>query len=185
MHKPPPAPGHSTATAHSLDAEVAVEDDRWRSHPEIEIDVQRAIAALLSCQPELVRYPAAVTIVLSDDSRVAALNGDFRARPQPTNVLSFPAHESATEPGSPPYLGDIIIARETVEREAGDAGIPVSHHLQHLTIHGLLHLLGYDHQSSLEAELMEAVETRVLHTLGIADPYTETSDKTSPATTQN
>ena len=147
--------------------------------------MQGAVAALLICQPELVRNPAAVTIVLTDDTRVTALNADFRASPQPTNVLSFPADQSATEPGSPPYLGDIIIARETVEREAGDEGIPVAHHLQHLTIHGLLHLLGYDHQSDSEAELMEAVETRVLNTLGIADPYAEAIDRTSPATTQN
>ena len=109
--------------------------------------------------------------MLSDDARVTALNSNFRQKPTPTNVLSFPADPSATEPGEPAYLGDVIIARETLEREALEHGIPLLHHLQHLTIHGVLHLLGYDHQTEHDATLMETLETRVLASLGVADPY--------------
>jgi len=109
--------------------------------------------------------------VLSDDARVLALNATFRHKPSATNVLSFPADPGATEPGAPAYLGDVIIARETVEQEARAADIPLQHHLQHLAIHGVLHLLGYDHHTDPTADTMESIETQVLATLGVADPY--------------
>ena len=177
MTQPPPA--RSPVLVPSLDADVAIEDDRWRSlvsaeHDDIEQVVQAAAAALCASEPAIFPPASEVTILLSDDARVAVLNGSFRDKPAPTNVLSFPADPAATEPGAPRYLGDIIIARETVEREAQEQSIPVAHHVQHLAIHGLLHLLGYDHQTDTEAERMEAIETRVLASLGIADPYAAT-----------
>ena len=165
------SPAPSAPAIPALDAEIAIEDDRWRSHPDPKAAVQAAVCALVAANPAGLGQPSAATIVLSDDARVSALNATFRRQPVPTNVLSFPAAPGASEPGEPAYLGDVIIARETVEREAEAAGICLAHHLQHLTIHGVLHLLGYDHDTDARAEIMEALETQVLASLGVADPY--------------
>ena len=175
VHQPPPA--RDSATAPSLDAEVVIEDDRWRSYPDIENVVLKAANALLLCEADLIEKTVVVTVVLADDARLMALNGTFRGKPNATNVLSFPADPRATEPGEPLYLGDIILARETVESEAREQGMPVVHHVQHLTIHGLLHLFGYDHQTGTDAELMEGIETSVLKSMGIDDPYAEFSSE--------
>ncbi len=177
MTQPPPA--RTPVPVPALDADVAIEDDRWRfiassEHDDIEHLVRAAAAALCATEPLLFPSASEVTILLGDDARIAALNGSFRKKFAPTNVLSFAAEPAATEPGSPRYLGDIVIARETVEREAHELSIPVAHHAQHLAIHGLLHLLGFDHQTDTDAERMEAVETRVLASLGISDPYAAT-----------
>ena len=171
MTRPPPARSELPAAAPSVDATVAIEDDRWLEHIGIENAVTQAVDAACGAYPELFAGGGDVAVVLSSDSHVTALNGDFRGKPQPTNVLSFPADARATEPGAAPYLGDIILARETIEREAHEAGVPVAHHVQHLTIHGLLHLRGFDHQTDDDADAMEALETRVLQQLNVADPY--------------
>ncbi len=101
-----------------------------------------------------------------------ALNAGWRGKDKPTNVLSFPASPAAA-PGAalPPMLGDIVLAAETVFGEAALDGKPVEHHLSHLIVHGLLHLLGYDHETDGQAEAMEAVERRALARLAIPDPY--------------
>ena len=112
-----------------------------------------------------------VCVALSSDDQVAELNGSYRGKPAPTNVLSFPAVAMVPMEGEARFLGDIALALETLQREAGDMGVPVAHHLQHLVVHGLLHLLGYDHLTDSEAEEMEALEVRVLSSLGVADPY--------------
>ena len=106
-----------------------------------------------------------IAILLADDARVAALNASFRGKSEPTNVLSFPAAASAQE------LGDIALAFGVCAREAAEQGKSLAHHLQHLTAHGVLHLLGYDHESDVEAEAMEAKERAILAGLGVADPY--------------
>jgi probable rRNA maturation factor len=155
------------------DIEIVIEDDRWCEHPDVEAAADRAVQALrASAAPRIERLRAA-TVLLDTDAHVAALNKDFRGKPQPTNVLSFPSAMTAVQRGVPGYAGDIIIARETVEREALEMGITVVHHLQHLVIHGLLHLVGYDHIADREAAEMEALETRILATLGVADPYAD------------
>jgi probable rRNA maturation factor len=116
------------------------------------------------------RPPAEACVALSDDATVRGLNARFRGKDKPTNVLSFPALERFGE-ASPPSLGDIVLAQETIEREAAEQGVAAAHHLQHLVVHGLLHLLGFDHETEDEAQEMEGIEIEVLATLGIPNPY--------------
>jgi len=112
------------------------------------------------------RPGASLAILLTDDERLRALNGGFRGKDAPTNVLSFPA----AGPGAD-GLGDIALAFGVCAREAVVQGKTLAAHLQHLTTHGVLHLLGYDHESDAEAEAMEAKERAILAGLGVADPY--------------
>ena len=121
-----------------------------------------------------------VAILACDDARIAELNADFRGKPVPTNVLSWPSEERGAEadggaPAPPdpdePELGDIAIAWETCGREAAEFGRPVEHHVTHLLVHATLHLLGYDHMRPKDAELMERLEVEILATLGVPDPY--------------
>ncbi|MEL6768086.1 MAG: rRNA maturation RNase YbeY [Pseudomonadota bacterium] len=120
-----------------------------------------------------------IALLACDDARIASLNADFRGKPAPTNVLSWPAHPLAPPaPGAHPPaltapgpLGDVAIALETCLAEAKAAGLPLKDHVLHLILHGCLHLLGYDHQTEADAALMEDMERRQLARLGIADPY--------------
>jgi probable rRNA maturation factor len=118
-----------------------------------------------------------VGLLLCDDARMAILNERFRGRKAPTNVLSWPAFPDevpvpAGVPGEgPTFIGDIALGYETCAREAAAAGITLADHAAHLLVHGVLHLLGHDHQDEAEAETMEALESRVLSGMGIADPY--------------
>ncbi len=118
-----------------------------------------------------------ITLVLTDDAEVARLNHRFRGIEGPTNVLSFPTGEPVTgagaEDGPPIMLGDIVIALETAAREAERDGKPLDDHLQHLVVHGLLHLLGYDHQGESQAADMESLEVEILSRLGVPNPYAE------------
>lgn len=123
-----------------------------------------------------------VALLGCDDARIAELNGDFREKPKPTNVLSWPSEErGAEEPGGQPdapdpmdpELGDIAISYDTCTREALEAGKPVTDHVTHLIVHGVLHLLGYDHIRDEDATLMEQLEVEILGKLGISDPYSE------------
>jgi probable rRNA maturation factor len=112
-------------------------------------------------------------VVLASDAVVRRLNRTYRGKDRATNVLSFPFQRP---PGAGPmedgaYLGDVVLAAETVAGEAAERGIEPGHHLQHLVIHGLLHLLGRDHQTDAEAEAMERLEAEILGMIGIADPY--------------
>lgn len=121
-----------------------------------------------------------VSIVLADDMEVAGLNRQFRRREGATNVLSFPALPAGdrslefTDSGGPPVLlGDVVLAYETIAAEADDQGKSLGDHVTHLVIHGILHLLGYDHLDEAEAQIMEPLEIRALGALGVADPYAE------------
>lgn len=140
--------------------EVEIDDDVWL---EAVADVQDRVevAAALALEEAGV-----VTISLADDETVADLNQRFRGKAGPTNVLSFPATESAR-----PFLGDVILAYGVCAREAGEQGKPLSDHLQHLVVHGVLHLLGYDHLDDAEAQDMESRERMLLAKLGLKDPY--------------
>lgn len=116
--------------------------------------------------------PVEVTVLLADDREVRRLNRDHRGRDAATNVLAFPGEPGAT-PGEagPRLLGDVVLAFETCAREARDQGKSLAHHLCHLTVHGVLHLAGHDHETEAEARRMETLERRILAGLGIADPY--------------
>ena len=119
-----------------------------------------------------------VSIVLADDDFVRALNRNYRGRDRPTNVLSFPQGDPAGVDGvgGPRLLGDVIVALETVKREAAAQGKSVADHLAHLVVHGTAHLLGFDHRTDADADAMERREIRALATLGIADPYRSSPD---------
>jgi probable rRNA maturation factor len=131
-------------------------------------EVATAAAAAVSAELGVTRSEAC--IALSSDAQVAQLNATYRGKPQPTNVLSFPAKAPAIA-GQARILGDVVLAAETVSREAAALGLPLTSHLQHLVVHGLLHLLGYDHEQDEEAHAMEALEIRILARLGVANPY--------------
>jgi probable rRNA maturation factor len=125
--------------------------------------------------------PTELAVVLADDRLVRSLNRKYRGRNKATNVLSFPGLDGPGAPGAPCLLGDIVLARETVVREAGEQGKTPADHLAHLVVHGVLHLLGYDHRTGTQAETMESLERAVLAGLGVADPYLS-SAPTDPST---
>jgi probable rRNA maturation factor len=147
---------------------LIVECEGWRALGDVEVVVLRAYIACAATVGAIADRE--VSILLSSEEAVAALNGRYRGKPQPTNVLSFPAAVfSPTAAESP--LGDIIIAYETVLREADEESKPPLDHLSHLVVHGLLHLAGFDHQSDDEAERMERLEREILERIGVPDPY--------------
>jgi probable rRNA maturation factor len=133
---------------------------------EIDSLVARVHAAARAVEPALAG-PAA--LLLADDATLCDLNRRFRGKDAPTNVLAFPSGETA-----PAFLGDIALAFETCAREAAAAQKPLADHAAHLIAHGLLHLVGYDHESDAEALVMERKEAEILAALGLADPYLET-----------
>lgn len=114
-----------------------------------------------------------VAVVLADDVELARLNRRFRGKRGPTNVLSFPAAapDAPVPPGAPLVLGDLVLALETVRREAAAQQKPGADHLAHLVVHGILHLIGYDHHSETDAQRMESLEKSILAELGVPDPY--------------
>jgi probable rRNA maturation factor len=144
--------------------DIEIEDPAWTyAEADAEALVRRAAEAVLLGEGAV---GEGVTVLLTDDASVQALNARFRTQDKPTNVLSFPA-----PPNPEKHLGDVALAFGTCEREAREQGKPLAHHLQHLVAHGVLHLLGYDHMTDAEAEAMEGRERDVLAGLGIPDPY--------------
>ncbi len=162
--------------------ETLIEDARWDGLGLARLAERAARAALAG-----VGLPGegfAIGLMGCDDARIAVLNADFRGKPQPTNVLSWPSEERGAEfageapdlpePGpaeDPESLGDIAIAWETCAVEAEAQGKPMGEHVTHLIVHGVLHLLGYDHIEDEDAALMEGLEVRILASLGVSDPY--------------
>lgn len=143
--------------------ETVIEDEGWTGIlPDPAALAQECRAAAAAFEPDLERE---IALLLCDDDTMAGLNGRFRGKPAPTNVLSFPSGE---EDG---FLGDIALARQTCAREASEKNIPLRDHAAHLIIHGMLHLIGYDHETEDEAAAMERRETEILRAMGIADPY--------------
>lgn len=139
------------------------------------VTVARKVASALAAAVGLPARRATATILLSNDAHVRSLNHQWRGLDKPTNVLSFPAPPPPAQSSrGVRHLGDIVLAEETLAREAAALQIETDAHFKHLVLHGLLHLLGYDHETDEEAEVMEAMETRILATLGVPDPYAGT-----------
>ncbi|MEI9965506.1 MAG: rRNA maturation RNase YbeY [Caulobacteraceae bacterium] len=164
--------------------DVEIEDPAWSAAlPDAEQIAMRAADASLAA----IKAHGGASVLLTNDGEIADLNVRFRGKGGPTNVLSFPAPATAR-----PHLGDIALAYGVCAREAASQGKTLADHLTHLVAHGVLHLVGYDHQTEAEAEAMEALERSVLAGLGVADPYAErgrrgacrlttTIDRASPA----
>jgi probable rRNA maturation factor len=150
----------------SVSVEIVQEAGDWTRIPGAGAAIRRAAEATLAGSA-----PAEIGVVLADDTHMRALNRAWRGEDKATNVLSFP---STDRDAGPRLLGDLVFALETIEREAGDAGKPPLDHLTHLAVHGILHLLGFDHARDEDAETMEAHERALLAGLGIPDPYPET-----------
>jgi probable rRNA maturation factor len=165
--------GSGTADAEPperLAVAVMSEAGDWSAIPACETAVADAAAALARHPTCKAARGKEACVVLADDELLRSLNRSYRGKDAPTNVLSFPFQPS---PGGPeaPHLGDVVLAAETVRREASEQGVAPVHHLQHLVVHGLLHLMGFDHDTADRAEVMERLEAQILATLGIADPY--------------
>lgn len=159
-----------------LQLELVEDDGDWQMFGPVNglIEVVRRVLADAGELPAMA--PAVVAVALSSDAAIRRLNATYRGKDAATNVLSFPAPEPAahvTGDGTPREIGDVVLAAETLTSEAAATGIPLAHHFQHLLIHGVLHLIGYDHQTDAEAEAMEALETALLARLGIADPHAD------------
>ena len=149
----PSAPRRATIT-------LRIEDPHWRGGKTVAQSVRKAARRAL----DSVGACGDITILLTDDVRLKALNRQFRGKRKATNVLSFPCRE-------PGYLGDIAVAYGTVAREAEEQHKSFSDHAVHLAVHGVLHLAGYDHESEADALAMETLETQILARLGLRNPY--------------
>lgn len=153
--------------------DIRAQSRRWRELSDLKglralvSEAVHAGLAFSTCRP---LAGAELSVLLTDDARIRRVNREWRGFDKATNVLSFPAVPPDRIAASP-VLGDIVLAFETVAREAGDEGKALPDHLRHLVIHGLLHLLGEDHETEAEARRMEALEIAALASLGIADPY--------------
>jgi len=155
--------------------DVVIEDPRWE-----DVDLGAIGAKIFATLAVHVPLPdgAEAVVMGCNDDRIAALNTQFRDKPTPTNVLSWPTEDRAAskiggvpDAATDPELGDIALAFETCQREAAEQGKSFDAHVTHLYLHGLLHLLGYDHIEDADAELMELTEVAVLASLGYSNPY--------------
>jgi probable rRNA maturation factor len=151
-------------TRASVKIDIRVESDLWKRKPDIKTVARRAIvkAAIMAALPK-----CELSVLLTDDPTIRTINADWRGVNAPTNVLSFPAPGG----GDRPFIGDIVLAYETIAAEARAERKPFAHHFAHLAVHGFLHLLGYDHIRKKDAEIMEDAERGILRQLRIPDPY--------------
>jgi probable rRNA maturation factor len=168
MADPGPSP-----TVSSLAVEVVRHEEIWDRIAVSDEALSRAARAAFAAASHAPREPCEATIVLTDDAEMRALNLAWRGKDAPTNVLSFPA-DADRDRG---FLGDIVVAFETAHREAKERGISLADHVSHLVVHGMLHLLGFDHAGDKEAKRMERVERITLASIGVADPYAEADER--------
>lgn len=159
-----------------IEIQISVEEGSWPDEETLLSQSERVIgtAARYLAKTEGQPFPETppeLSLLFTDDASIRTINAEWRGQDKPTNVLSFPAFplEPGDMPG--PMLGDVILAYETLQREAAEMGKPFDEHLTHLLVHGFLHLFGYDHMETDEAEEMEGLETRILGELGLSDPY--------------
>jgi probable rRNA maturation factor len=156
-----------------LEAEVVRQGDTWAPAQVTDAMLKQAARAALLAAPLLRQGTYQITIVLTGDEEMRNLNRTWRGKDAATNVLSFPADDGMREPGP---LGDVMLAYETTLKEARQQNIALQDHVSHLVVHGVLHLLGFDHAKDEAAELMENLERTALASLGIADPYAEDAE---------
>ncbi|MFP5077678.1 rRNA maturation RNase YbeY [Rhizobium sp. YIM 134829] len=162
-----------------LDIQISIEADGWAGEDallalsETVLGTAASFLAREEGQP-FPDTPPEVSLLFTDDETIRGINAEWRDQDKPTNVLSFPGFPVVPGGKPGPMLGDIILAQETIAREAAELGKPFEAHLTHLLVHGFLHLFGYDHLESDEAERMESLETRILAGLGLSDPYGDT-----------
>jgi probable rRNA maturation factor len=173
----------SGLSAERVSVEVSVHCDAWLAAcPEAEVLAATAArAALYRTAKPLAGVPLILGLILTDDAEQRGLNRTYRGQDAATNVLSFALADLAADPaspappaGSPVLLGDVVLAFATIEREAAEQKKKLADHLRHLVVHGVLHLLGFDHQSTAAAAAMEAREVEILESLGVPDPYRAT-----------
>src|SRR6202158_4046498 len=146
-----------------LKIHVLVDSDLWPEPAKARSIVRRAVAQAAATASTT---GTELAIVLTDDSAIRQLNRLWRGIDAATNVLSFPSKQTTDEPE---HLGDIVLAYETIARQAGAEDKPFAHHLAHLTVHGFLHLVGYDHEKDADAETMQQTERKILRRLNIPD----------------
>lgn len=165
-----------------LAAEIVGYEKEWQRLEGIDSAIALAVTAT-GTHPRVAPFlPAEACVALSTDADVRVLNRGWRGKDRPTNVLSFPTPPGQpVEAGVPPFVGDVVLALETVLAEAADLAIPFRHHVQHLVVHGLLHLFGFDHEQPNMAREMETIETEILASIAVPDPYagTEPQDASS------
>jgi probable rRNA maturation factor len=154
----------------SVAIDINVSSPAWKDLAGLEALTERAVRQSVAASGVKLAKDCEICVTFCDDAEIRALNARWRGQDKPTNVLSFPT------PGAPankPLLGDIVIAHETVAREAREQGKTLPDHAAHMIIHGFLHLIGYDHETPADAEAMEALERRIAQALGLSDPYAE------------
>lgn len=160
--------------APEIEIDILVEAGDWGNAIRSAADLADGAARAALAGENLTARALELSILLTDDAAIAVLNGQWRGKRGPTNVLSFPAEADAAQempPDAPILLGDVAIALETLAAEARDTGIAPEDHLRHLVVHGVLHLCGYDHENDADADRMESRETDILKSLGVSDPY--------------
>lgn len=155
----------NVAGSNAAKVDVRVESGLWKEPGKVRALLRRAIGQAATA---LSTTGLEVAILLTDDSAIRLLNRQWRGIDAATNVLSFP---SGNPGGHGPFIGDIVLAQQTIAREANAEHKPFAHHLAHLAVHGFLHLLGYDHENLKDAAVMERLERRILRRLAIPDPY--------------
>jgi probable rRNA maturation factor len=155
-----------------VNLEIEVDEAAWHDLPDAGALVRQAAQAAFSRLGIGDLTDKLLSVTLADDETVAQLNAQWRGKPKPTNVLSFPADQDiAIPPGELRPLGDIILAAGVVRAEAAQQSKPLADHFSHLVVHGILHIMGYDHLDDAQADEMESLEKEILVKLGIADPY--------------
>lgn len=155
----------------AVSIDLLVEAGSWPPEAELAGIARRAVDGVVAAIGGGRRRASELSLVFTDDAHIRVLNANWRGKDKPTNVLSFPAVSSVARGELALLLGDVVLAAETVAAEAAAEDKPLAHHITHLIVHGVLHLIGYDHEAEAEAEEMEELERRILAGLAIPDPY--------------
>lgn len=167
----------SNENIQTLSIDISVQEPEWENQPEVESQISTAVetAVKMAKLPDVVAGKnLEISIVLGNDDLIHVLNKEYREKDNPTNILTFATIDGEEpEHGDVFNLGDVVLAYQTIEREANEQEKFIRDHIMHLAVHGTLHLLGYTHSEESEATIMESLEIRVLEKLGVQNPYTE------------